>query len=158
MKQNYFLIYDQNDERWEQTAIGDSALTIGKAGCVLCSICSLISFVGYRISPSVLSRALFFNENGTLWWNSINLLNLPVKFAWLETKRLNSIPQRLRNAYRYGRELAIVRIKSPSGNFAWHWMAVMGVSKNSIQVVDSYTAEVLHISTSQITGAAFFKV
>jgi hypothetical protein len=158
MKTNYSLICDQHDDRWESSPIGDSSLTIGRAGCVICSLCTLLARTGYKITPDALSRALLFEDKGSVRWNSLDLLNTPLKFRWLETQKPWKIFHRLTNGYRYGRELAVVRVVSPTGNFDFHWMAVMGIHKNSIVVADSFTNEFISISRSQITGAAFFHV
>jgi len=62
----------QNDEKWRRKHLGTSAVTIGTAGCLLCSACVCLRFYGKDIFPDRLNERMkevggYYDGNMWIW-------------------------------------------------------------------------------------------
>jgi len=80
------IIISQKDWRWRESKIGKSNLTLGKYGCLIVSLCMILSkFYPHRgfkhyYSPLEAIRDWSFTKNGLLEWRSINNSGMIFKY------------------------------------------------------------------------------
>lgn len=97
------------DSRWKNVKIGNS--TIGKIGCVVCSIAEVESYMrGGNVYPSQIKKEYKFDKNGNIYWGS--------KYKSGGTPYLTDIY----NSIVYDNRPVIAKLSSRE-----HWIVIMGV-------------------------------
>lgn len=65
------VILSQRDPRWSRTTMGNSGVTLGRAGCLV-TCCSMASdYFNHFHKPDELARGLKFTDGGLLIWESL---------------------------------------------------------------------------------------
>lgn len=126
----------QNDERWAQDKLGSSSYTMGKSGCLVCCIASAMISFGTDTDPGWLNRALYENgaytKDGDLIWEKLKALGFSYSY---QNDFVGTAIERLLDEGL----LPVVKVKY-KGNGVFHWVLVVGSSKDDFLVLDPLNA------------------
>lgn len=77
-------VYSQLDQRWAQTKIGDTNITIAQAGCTLTCVAMSSDYFKESMTPLGVARTLTFTPDAKLVWSSIGKVFKTFEFLWRE--------------------------------------------------------------------------
>lgn len=75
MPNQEIIFFRQDDERWADEALGSSAYTLKKSGCLICCIASALSMSGIEQTPDTLNDQFTFqnvyDSEGNILWEKL---------------------------------------------------------------------------------------
>jgi lysozyme len=144
------IYYSQNDPLWKNIKIGNSNITLGNYGCLVCSICTLASWFGDEITPRVMAKSNFmFNAKGEVIWYQLKNL-----FEHIEFKaRVRNFDKNLIDEYLVKNPDTAVILNVDRG---YHFVAALKKTASGYLCVDSYPypAKLRVYKKSEIDGFA----
>jgi len=149
-------VFNQRDARWANEKHGTSNSTIGKTGCTICVVASMLVHAGYKTDPSKLNKLLTDNkgyaQGNLIIWTVIPKLFPKVKWVYRHYSYNNDL------ASEWIKEKGIIPIievgaapigGAPGGK---HWVGFVGNMKS----IDPWTGTVRDTTTWQPTGMALY--
>jgi hypothetical protein len=142
--------YLQHDPRWAGDTLGTTRETLGKVGCLVCSLAMGTAALGAPIDPGELNRRLGVNggysREARVIWDKV-----PVATGGaIEATVLPQPDHAALDAALECGELAVVRFTLPSG--APHWVLVVGKEGDEYLVKDPLTDEPIVKLTSRTSA------
>lgn len=143
-------IYSQRDPRWANLLMGNSGLTVGRAGCVITDIAMLTTYFLPAKTPMKLLHQLKFTNEGKIIWASASFEN----FAWY--KRVYNRDEREIEVHIKNPRLAVIlEVANRS-----HWVVATGYEllSKKIRIADPWTGDRASMDRyrNNITGASYF--
>lgn len=149
-------VFNQRDARWANDRHGTSNSTIGKTGCTISVVASMLVHAGYKTDPGKLNKLLTDNngyaQGNLIIWTVIPKLFPKVKWVYRHYEYNNDL------AREWIKDKGIVPIievgaapigGAPGGK---HWVGFVGDMKS----IDPWTGTVRDTSTWQPTGMALY--
>ena len=131
-------VFSQKDKHWINKVIPGSRTTLGKSGCVICSLASLISWYGSDETPLTLSDKLkFYKDTGLVIWQSLEAV-YPIK--WVERvhcEKVSAPMDRIDKLLAEGNPV-IVKINKWHG----HWVTLFRKVGNRYLMTDSLYGDI----------------
>ena len=140
------ILLNQTDPRFANVKMLPSNITIGRAGCLLCSLCMLSDYFGEFVLPQqAIGQQVFFNKSGYVIWEKLNFSKFKLE-------------KRIRN---YDKLEVKMSIKDPKRavclnvNNGSHWVvAVKALPGDYYWCYDPYGGKRKLYKGSQISGSA----
>jgi hypothetical protein len=135
------IAYSQRDPRWSSQQLGTGKLTVGQAGCLLCSAAAMLATWGTDIDPGRLNVHLISNHgyaSGNLFVYAA-VESFGCRFS--ELIRCHTTPApvgRLREAIAAGAGVLACVDWTPGGVFQQHWVWLAELGELSGHVVDPW--------------------
>lgn len=149
-------IFSQRDPKWSGNKHGTSSSTIGKTGCTISVIASMLVHAGYDTDPGRLNKLLTDNKgysNGNLVvWSAIERLFPKVKWVYRHYEYNNDLA---REWIKDKGIMPIIQVGAapiggaPGGK---HWVGFVGDHKS----LDPWTGAIVDTSTWEPTGMALY--
>lgn len=135
--------FSQLDPRWEGARLGDSALTIGGAGCLLCGLASLLAAWGAETDPAALNAWLIEHEGfapgGRIRLGALELAGARLR-AWVDYYATPANLRRIGRALGGGRgALALIETRPGEVSQA-HWVRLLEVGGRDCVIADPWQA------------------
>ncbi len=150
--------FSQRDPRWANEVLGSSGLTIGKAGCLLTSISSMVADWGVPTDPARLNDWLRANSgyvNGNLLsFGALGRLGAQV-VNYLDCTDIPAPVAQMRAALAAGQAVFAATDWSPGGAVQTHWVRVLALDAQEGQVMDPWQmpgGEIIPLSTYLAPG------
>ena len=121
-------ILSQRNTLWSMCKIGQTFLKLGRYGCTCTCLSMLSDWAGQWVTPAVIASKNWFNKNGEIIWQKIDIPHL--KFA----KRVLG----------YEKDLVDWAIKSPTSACmlevdGFHWVVPMKKVLGTYWIADPWT-------------------
>lgn len=149
-----YTMYSQLDDRWQRVKLGESSTTIGKNGCLVCSVASGLTDMGVEIyglppDPPQLNRWLARNKGFTAPAGSSqrnlfvfdSLRALGVKMVDYFDARSRPAPaERLEPVLAREHQFAVIQVDfAPGGSAAeQHWVRAISWHDEDILIMDPW--------------------
>lgn len=143
------IYYSQNDPLWKNVKIGNTNITLGNYGCLVCSVCTLASWFGDEITPRVMAKSNFCFTNGLVIWSQLKNL-----FEHIEFKaRVRNFDENLIDEYLVKNPDTAVILNVDRG---YHFVAALKKTQSGYRCVDpwNYPARIRIYKKSDISGFA----
>jgi hypothetical protein len=135
------IAFSQRDPRWANELLGNSAWTIGKAGCLLTCVSSMAADWGVATDPARLNSWLRVNGgfvNGSLLsFGALARLGAQV-VEYLDCAYTPAPVMRMREALAAGQAVFAATDWSPGGAVQTHWVRVLALDAQDGQVMDPW--------------------
>lgn len=126
-----FIFLEQDDPKWGKVTIGNTPFELEDFGCLITDLSMLSHWYGKYLTPGELAKALFFNSNGELFWNSVDKI-CPFKFVYRyytrDIEKIKSILFSKDNA-------CVVRVFYNKYKKSYHWLVVTGFDQKSGKLI-----------------------
>lgn len=133
--------FSQRDPRWRDVRLGEGGLTIGQAGCLLCSAAAMLASWGWDTDPVRLNGFLLAHE-GYCDGNLLVFGALDGQWCrFLELVRCEKVAapvERLRNAIAGGAGVLVQVDFTPGGALQQHWVWLTELGERSGHIVDPW--------------------
>ncbi|MFA6790408.1 MAG: C39 family peptidase [Parcubacteria group bacterium] len=146
-----FIFLSQQDPRWAKEKIGKSHSTIGGYGCTITSISMLSSWYGKYKSPYWMATNLDFTDRGLVLWNSMNKLDLNMRFVW----RYSGNNEAKIKEILFSKDNSVIA----EVNYGKHWVVIIGYSnRKGFLIADPFYGDKVYLKDRylNITGFAEF--
>ncbi len=133
--------FSQRDPRWAGAQLGTSELTIGEAGCLLCSVASLLADFGREIDPGTFNRWL--GEHGgyaggyRLRFVVLEAFGVRVS-AWQDYYRTPANLARVARHLAAGRGGLALIDRGPGCDVQAHWVRIVEVRRRDCLIMDPW--------------------
>jgi hypothetical protein len=139
-------IFSQLDSRWGRETLGQTPYTIKSWGCTITSIARINFLLNNEvIEPGKLAKTLLFNNQGMLYWSSLDRINLRAarKYGTPSKKVLEEHSEKMIIELRYNPR---------------HWVTLEGVNDSGeIKVMDPLKGDFVVKNINEISGYALLE-
>ena len=150
--------FSQRDPQWANELLGASTWTIGKAGCLLTCISTMMADWGVATDPARLNGWLSANGgfvNGSLIsFGALARLGAQI-VAYLDCADVPAPTLRMREALATGQAVFAATDWSPGGAVQTHWVRILALDEREGQVMDPWQMpgrEIVPLSTYLAPG------
>jgi len=156
-----FKNFYQKDKKWKNFFIPGTNLTLGQAGCCVCCLSNILWTQNSVLTPLILAPK-FKYTHGLIYWNSVDNLNLNVKFI----KRINKPNKNEIDNWLKLNGLIVIKInitRNPK-KMQEHWINLwQQIEQDNYLISDSLKTRVntwqnLQIFDRTIFAGVFFKI
>lgn len=130
--------YLQNDPIWGDSTLGNTEENLRATGCLVSSLASGITLLNDTINPSQLNIKLrengAFTSSGYVIWNKIKSINPNIDYSFKRFFTSSDIDNDLKSGH-----FPIVKVKY-YGNGIFHWVSIIGSSKDDYWIMDPLEA------------------
>lgn len=135
------VAFSQRDPRWADVRLGEGALSIGRAGCLLCSTTSMLATWGWPTNPLRLNAYLLTHEgyvDGNLF------VFASVDGHWCRAREVIRCEKtaapvaQLRKALVVGDGVLVCVDAQPGGKLQRHWVWLVELGERNGLIVDPW--------------------
>ena len=145
--------YLQNDPQWSSDKLGASNSTMGKEGCLVASIATVVNYFGIKYTPQELNNIFtvngVLNENGQVIWMNIKNAIPDIDYQYDRVFNAKTIENLLGEGL-----LPIIEVKY-KGFGAKHWVVIIGSDGTDFLVMDPLNQNKSPAKLSEHGGRAF---